>query len=95
MSAAEGVAHRLMGGMDPARMLPHALLVRYSVQRAVVEVTNRAADVLGGIAFITDPDVAYLISAARALAFHPPSRGKGMPALGRYVQGEPFDTKVF
>jgi alkylation response protein AidB-like acyl-CoA dehydrogenase len=95
MSAAEGVAHRLTGGMDPARLLPHALLVRYAVQDAVVSVTNQAADVMGGIAFITDPDIAYLVSAARALAFHPPSRGKGLPALGRYVQGEQFDTRVF
>ena len=42
---------------------------------------QRAAELLGGLAFIQSPDVGYLLSASRALAFHPPSRGASVEAL--------------
>jgi hypothetical protein len=40
---------------------------------------------LGGAAFVTAPDVAYLLAASRALAFHPPSRLHASPALDAYL----------
>ena len=39
---------------------------------------------------VGQPDVAYLLAATRALAFHPPSRATALAALDRYLSGEPL-----
>ena len=38
------------------------------------ETVNRAVELLGGMAFITSSDVAYLAAVSHGLTFHPPSR---------------------
>jgi hypothetical protein len=49
-----------------------------------------AAATLGGMAFIESPEIAYLLSATRALAFHPPSRATAAGPIARYLAGGPL-----
>ncbi|MCA9710884.1 MAG: acyl-CoA/acyl-ACP dehydrogenase [Myxococcales bacterium] len=88
MSALEGVARALDAREPSEDLLPRALLVRYSVQRSIERAAMEAAELLGGMAFISSPEVAYLLAASRALAFHPPSRLGSAEPLSRYLAGE-------
>jgi hypothetical protein len=71
-------------------ILVQSLLVRFSVQQSIERVSARAAELLGGMAFIGSPDVAYFLAASRALAFHPPSRLSVAPAIDSYLMGNPM-----
>jgi alkylation response protein AidB-like acyl-CoA dehydrogenase len=95
MAAAERVADLMTAELDASDLLARILLVRYSIQTPLMSVSSRAAELLGGIAFITDPAVGYLVSATRVLAFHPPSRSKALAALAAHAEGQAFDTTVF
>lgn len=90
MAALEGVAQSMMvSDSDQGNdRLARTLFVRYAVQRAIERVTAHAVELLGGMAFISSPEVAYLFAAARPLAFHPPSRLSISPALDKYLAGE-------
>jgi len=90
MAALEGVARAMQTGDRGEAILVQALFVRYSVQQAIERVSALAAELLGGMAFIGSPDVAYLLAASRALAFHPPSRLSVAPALDGYLMGKPM-----
>jgi alkylation response protein AidB-like acyl-CoA dehydrogenase len=70
--------------------LAQALYARYAAERAIERVVMAAATMAGGMAFITSSDIAYLLAASRALAFHPPSRAVASAALARYLAGEPL-----
>lgn len=88
MSALEGIARAMLGGDRGERILVQSLLVRFAVQQAIERTSGRAAELLGGMAFIKSPDVAYLLAAGRALAFHPPSRLSIAPAIDDYLMGK-------
>jgi alkylation response protein AidB-like acyl-CoA dehydrogenase len=90
MAALEGVARAMQTGDRGEAILVQSLFVRFSVQQAIERASARAAELLGGMAFIGSPDVAYLLSASRALAFHPPSRFSVAPALDGYLMGKPM-----
>jgi alkylation response protein AidB-like acyl-CoA dehydrogenase len=90
MAALEGVARSMMTGERGEALLVESLFVRFSVQQGIERASARAAELLGGIAFITSPDVAYLLSAGRALAFHPPSRLSISPSLDEFLMGQPM-----
>jgi alkylation response protein AidB-like acyl-CoA dehydrogenase len=92
MSALEGVARSMQTGDRGEAILTQALFVRFAVQQAIQRVSAHAAELLGGISFIGSPDVAYLLAAGRALAFHPPSRLSVAPALDAYLKGEPMQV---
>jgi hypothetical protein len=44
-----------------------------------------ASGVLGGMSFIESPEIAYLLGATRALAYHPPSRAAAAGPIARYL----------
>jgi alkylation response protein AidB-like acyl-CoA dehydrogenase len=90
MEALENVARAMVGEPRHA-LLPRALLVRYAVQGAIERATMLAAELLGGMAFVSSPDVTYLLGACRALAFHPPSRVSSANALAGYLAGRPLE----
>jgi alkylation response protein AidB-like acyl-CoA dehydrogenase len=92
MSALEGVARAMQTGDRGEALLVQSLLVRFSVQQAIERISARAAELLGGMAFIGSPDVAYLFAASRALAFHPPSRLSVAPAIDGYFNGQPMQV---
>jgi alkylation response protein AidB-like acyl-CoA dehydrogenase len=90
MSALQGLACSMMNGEKGDSVVAQALFVRFLVQNIIERITTRAAEILGGMAFITSPEVAYLLASARALAFHPPSRLSVVSGLDNYLFGEPL-----
>jgi alkylation response protein AidB-like acyl-CoA dehydrogenase len=90
MAALEGVARGLDAGDDVEAVLLRALLVRYSAQEALSRAVTAAVEQLGGMAFIGGTEVAYLATATRALAFHPPPRLRSSDALVEAIGGGPL-----
>lgn len=89
-SLVDGVARRIMDddlGNDCAAA---SLFTRYSVQDIITRTVGQAVEMLGGMAFITSPKIAYLASAAQAVVFHPPSRMSMSEAVVDYFAGKPL-----
>ena len=86
----EGVARAIVGGLAGDEAVAAVLLTRFAVQDALNQAADLAIELLGGIGFITSPDIAYLGSAVRLLAFHPPSRTSTVQALVDYATGGPL-----
>ncbi|MFI6645408.1 acyl-CoA dehydrogenase family protein [Streptomyces sp. NPDC050504] len=89
-SLVEGIARRIMDddlGNDCAAA---SLFTRFSVQDILTRAVGQAVEMLGGIAFITSPRIAYLASAAQAVVFHPPSRMSMSEAVVDYFAGKPL-----
>jgi alkylation response protein AidB-like acyl-CoA dehydrogenase len=90
MAALEGVARAMVAGERDNAQLGRMLLVRYAVQDAVARATSRAVELLGGMAFIGSPEVAYLLAASRGLSLHPPSRPTTAKSLDSFLAGGPL-----
>lgn len=75
---------------DRTELLGRILLARYATQEAIDSASSRAVEALGGVRFVTDPEVAYLLAASKALAFHPPSRTSMQDNLARWLRGAPL-----
>jgi alkylation response protein AidB-like acyl-CoA dehydrogenase len=91
-AAVDGVAYGLAAGEDLERLLSRALSVRFTAQGVIETVAMRCAELLGGLAFIGSSEVAYLLCACRALAFHPPGRLHATRALDEYARGGVLDV---
>ena len=87
MAGLEGIAHGMMAGARGNEDFARMLLVRYAVQSAIERATSLALELLGGMAFIESPDVAYLVAASRPLALHPPTRQAAGKRLDEYLAG--------
>lgn len=83
----ESVAHLLIDGRSDNAALTKAMIARFGVQDALGDVATGAVEALGGIAFITEPEIAYLASAIRCLGFHPPSRSACGSGLAESLSG--------
>jgi alkylation response protein AidB-like acyl-CoA dehydrogenase len=96
MAAIEAVAALLpQGAADlPDDAFARSLFVRYGAQGAIARATSRALDLLGGMAYIKQPDVTYLHTAAQALALHPPSRPKTAAGLAAFMSTGSFETSA-
>jgi alkylation response protein AidB-like acyl-CoA dehydrogenase len=90
MAMLEGVAVLLQSGERGDDLIARSLFVRYSVQQVLVRMVSRAAEMLGGVAFLSSSEISYLMSAVRCLAFHPPSKAAVSQSLDDYLQGKPF-----
>jgi hypothetical protein len=90
-AALERVALEAADTDDNDALLARALYIRYATERAIERVVMAAAAAGGGMAFIGSSDVAYLLAACRALAFHPPSRTAASESLSRFLAGEPLN----
>ena len=90
MAALEGIAYQIEQGYRDDRAVAKALFVRYAVQRAIERISTLASELLGGIAFVTSGEIAYLLATSRAIAFHPPSRLSMASGLDGYLAGEPL-----
>jgi len=88
--ALERQASRLPGDEDTEELLADLLLVRYATQDAISRVSAACLELLGGVAFISSPEVSYLLASAPALMFHPPSRERAAAGLDGYFAGEPL-----
>ncbi|MDV7196239.1 acyl-CoA dehydrogenase family protein [Rhodococcus kroppenstedtii] len=90
MAALEAVAAALDRGEKGADVSARLLFCRIALRGALRRAADAAVTALGGIAFITDPDVAYLQSVVSAFAFHPPSIRETEASLAAYHRGEAF-----
>lgn len=86
----EGLARRMMDGETDNDTLGAALVTRFAVQDAVAASVHQAVELLGGMAFIGNGDIAYLSAASQAIAFHPPSRGSAAAGLVDFYNGYPM-----
>lgn len=90
-AAIEGLAYALDGTSDRERLFARSLATRCAVQSTIESVVMKAAELLGGIAFMGSTDVAYLLCASRAMCFHPPGRIPATRALDEYARGGALD----
>lgn len=90
MAALEGVARTMGTGERGNEELGRMILIRYAVQDALDRAASLAVELLGGMAFIESPEVAYLLAAARPLVFHPPPRLSSSERLDAYLCGSPL-----
>jgi alkylation response protein AidB-like acyl-CoA dehydrogenase len=89
-AALEQVASFAATADDNDALLARALYARFATERAIERVVMSAATALGGMSFIESPEIAYLLGATRALAFHPPSRAAAAGPVARYLAGGPL-----
>jgi hypothetical protein len=75
---------------DNDALLARALYARFATERAIERVAMSAAAALGGMSFISSPEIAYLLGVVRALAFHPPSRAAAAGPIARHLAGGPL-----
>jgi alkylation response protein AidB-like acyl-CoA dehydrogenase len=87
MAALEGIARAMNSGERGNDEFARMIMVRYAVQSALDRATALAVELLGGMAFIESPEIAYLMAAARLLAFHPPSRFAASERLDAFLSG--------
>lgn len=86
----EGTAKAIDDGLAGDDSVAAVLVTRYATQDLLARVVDDAAEILGGLAFMRSFDIAYLSSAVRALAFHPPSRASVAEQLDEYFVGQPL-----
>jgi alkylation response protein AidB-like acyl-CoA dehydrogenase len=91
-AAIDGIAYSVDTREDRDRLLSRALSTRFALQGAIETIAMRCAELLGGLAFIGSSEVAYLLCASRALAFHPPGRIPATRALDEYARGGILDV---
>ncbi|BET95950.1 hypothetical protein [Xenorhabdus taiwanensis] len=87
MMAIEAGARSIMDGDMTENVIARSLIVRFEAQQIIVEAANCAAEQLGGIEYLSNFDVPYLLTVIRALAFHPPSKWVMSPYLDKFMQG--------
>ncbi|MEV6795315.1 acyl-CoA dehydrogenase family protein [Streptomyces sp. NPDC051320] len=86
----EGMARTIREGEISEATVAGTLVTRFAVQELLVQSAALAVELLGGMAFIGSPETAYLASAVRPLAFHPPSRSSTAEALVDFIAGGPL-----
>lgn len=84
----EGIARQLTAKEGDNAALTKTMIARYGAQEAIVDVTSKAVEALGGMAFISSPEVAYLAAASQCVNFHPPSRSSTRRALAETFTGD-------
>jgi len=89
-AALEQVAASAAMAGDNDALLARALYARFATERAIERIVMSATAVLGGMAFIESPEIAYLLGVTRALAFHPPSRAAAAGPIARYLADGPL-----
>ncbi|SDG03751.1 Acyl-CoA dehydrogenase [Lentzea fradiae] len=88
--ALDRVAWTVDSGQSGNDVLAEALTTRYAMQRTIRRVVGTTVELLGGMAFVSSPDVSLLAASVHALAFHPPGRTSTAASLERYHAGHPL-----
>jgi alkylation response protein AidB-like acyl-CoA dehydrogenase len=83
----DGLAREYDGGRRGHDALARCLIGRYAAQDALSRAAALCVEMLGGVAFIKSPEVAYLLAASHAMALHPPNRPSMASALADYTRG--------
>lgn len=85
-----GVALLLEQGRTDNDALAQVIVARYGAEDAIIDVAQQAVAALGGMSYLTCPDIAYLLAACQCARFHPPSRLSGYDAVVDNLSGEVF-----
>ena len=85
----DGAARNLDAGDGGNDGLARALITRFTVADTVRATVAKAVELLGGMAFVGSPEIAYLAAASHAIGFHPPSRHSSADALLGWFSGRP------
>jgi alkylation response protein AidB-like acyl-CoA dehydrogenase len=88
--ALDRVAWTVDSGDTGNDVLASALTARFSLLRTIRRVVGTTVELLGGMAFVSSPDVAILAASVHALAFHPPGRTAMADSFDRYYAGQPL-----
>ena len=83
----EGVAREYEIGPHDHDTFARCLIGRYSAQDALSRAASMCVELLGGVAFVKSPEVAYLLAASHAMLLHPPNRTSMATALAEYTRG--------
>jgi alkylation response protein AidB-like acyl-CoA dehydrogenase len=83
----DSIARTLTESRVSNAALADTMIARYGAQDAINEVATMAVAALGGVAYITEPEIAYLAAACRCVSFHPPSRPGMGGAIAEYLSG--------
>ncbi|GAA4681504.1 acyl-CoA dehydrogenase family protein [Phytohabitans rumicis] len=86
----DGAASNLDAGDGSNDGLGRSLVVRFAVAEMVGTAVRGAVEALGGMAFVSSSEVAYLAAATHAIAFHPPSRHSVAGAMVEWFGGRPL-----
>lgn len=89
----ERIATQLMAKASDDTALAKAMIARYGAQEAILDAARMAVEALGGMGFISSPEVGYLAAACHCVAFHPPSRLSMQQELAGYLQGDVLRIK--
>ncbi len=84
----EGIGRRLMAKEGDNAALTQTMIARYGAQQAIVDVASKAVEALGGMAFISSPQIAHLVAACQCVSFHPPSLAGTRRALAASFAGD-------
>lgn len=84
-AALAGLAEMLAAGCCDDAFLAEVLSVRYGVERSIQRITDVAAEAAGVQMLQGSWPVMQLLTATRALAYHPPSRRRAGPGLVRFL----------
>ncbi|WP_018693900.1 acyl-CoA dehydrogenase family protein [Algicola sagamiensis] len=84
MTALMATAEKLDEGIFNDALRAQCLSVRFSTQKAIERISDRAFEILGGIQFIQNKTLGYLLPACRLLGFHPPSRSAATEEMLAY-----------
>lgn len=89
----DGAARNLDDGDTGNDALARSLIARYTVSESIRSIVAHSVELLGGMAFISHSDVAYLAAASHAIGFHPPSRLSAAEGLMQWFSGHSLEIK--
>lgn len=85
MSAIEGLAYKFHSGDFPEYILPEVLFVRKNVEDTIKHAASIAASLLGGMQFLQDEEISYLLLVCQLLHFHPPTKTEAFYVMDSYL----------
>ncbi|WP_433520504.1 acyl-CoA dehydrogenase [Nocardia pseudovaccinii] len=84
----DDIARMLSAKETDNSALLRTMIARYGAQDAILDAAAKSIEALGGMSFISAPDVAYLAAACHCVSFHPPTRTTGHDALAAGLTGD-------
>ncbi|GEB48912.1 MULTISPECIES: acyl-CoA dehydrogenase family protein [Streptomyces] len=83
----EGLAREHEAAEHDNEAFARLLIGRFAIQDALARAASSCIELLGGVAFVSSPDVALLLASSHALALHPPNRTGSIDSFTDYING--------
>ncbi|OEV05760.1 acyl-CoA dehydrogenase family protein [Streptomyces oceani] len=88
----EGMARAQEATEHDTEAFAHCLIGRFAIQDALARAASSCVELLGGVEFVSSPDVACLLASAHALALHPPNRTGTIDSFADYIKGDQINV---